>query len=426
MSVLLLMMKRHSFGGSKVNTTFAFLRYAAAMTRVLLILALLVFSVTAFSQSRIGKPDSSFGNQGTTQAGLCGLVTMLDFPDRSVLLVKQSQKTLTLLKLTRAGKWDTSFANQAVLRLTDWDVRYTQTVQQNNSDVLLVGVSDYQDFDRDFIPLRLVLVSAAGKVKFRVNLDLPRLDGVAAAAWVWSGQRLLLAFGDEANQRVVFVRYTLSNRGELDLDTSFATQGYAEFSVISPKILELLSAFGSGTPAVTAYSLAMDAAGNFALTGGIQFRGLHLFVAKFNKAGFLEPSFSQDGVDIDAYPNDIGYYRSLQIMPKGGVVFVSGTDNSPQGDKLTWYVDWFNERGVRVDSQGLDSLESGDFYAKTYPTGEVIFLDEQKVMLHTPNNKPRWLAAIPAKLEDFSLTTDKKLLLGYCQKNQLLIRRTTF
>ena len=396
------------------------------MTRVTLILALLVFSVTAFSQSQIGKPDSSFGNQGTTQAGVCGLQIMLDFPDRSVLLVKQSQKTLTLLKLTRAGKWDTSFANQAVLRRPDWDVQDTQVVQQNNSDVLIVG-SDRQGFAEDaFVSTRLVLVSATGKVKFRVNLDLPKFDEVAAYAWVWSGQRLLLAFDDEANQRVVFVRYTLSNRGELDLDTSFATQGYAEFSVITPKILELLSAFGSGTPAVTVHELDMDAAGNFALTGGIQFRGLHLFVAKFNNAGFLEPSFSQDGVDIDAYPNDIGSYHSLQIMPKGGVVFVSGTDNSPQGDKLTWYVDWFNEQGSRVDSQGLSSLESGDFYAKTYPTGEVIFLDEQKVMLHTPNNKPRWLAAIPAKLEDFSLTTDKKLLLGYCQKNQLLIRRITF
>ncbi len=396
------------------------------MTRVTLILALLVFSVTAFSQSRIGKPDSSFGNQGTTQAGVCGLLTILDFPDRSVLLVKQSQKTLTLLKLTRAGKWDTSFANQAVLRLTDWDMRYTQSVQQKNSDVLLVGVSDYQDFDRDLIPMRLVLVSAAGKVKFRVNLDLPRLDGVAAAAWVWLGQRLLLAYEDEANQRVIFVRYTLSIQGELDLDTSFATQGYAEFSVITPKMLELLSAFGSGTPAVTINGLDMDAVGNFALIGGIQFRGLHLFVAKLSNAGFLEPSFSQDGVDIDAYPNDIGFNRSLKIMPKGGVVFLAGTDNSPQGDKLTWYVDWLNERGEGLDSQDLSSLELQDVHAKTYQTGEVIFLIEQKIMLHTPNNKPRWLAAIPTKLEDFSLTTDKKLLIGHCEKNQLLIRRITF
>lgn len=398
-----------------------------------MILVLLSFSLLAFSQSRLGKPDASFGNKGVTQAGICGLTQMLELPNQGLFVVKQAKKTLTLLKLTRAGKWDTGFADRGVLRLPDWTSPdfYTQIVLQSNSDVLLVGKIDIGELADRRDGMRLVLVSALGKIKFQSRLEIPLLnkstaEQIKAREWVWSGNRLLLAYEDVDLQRLVFARYVLTSEGQLVLDTSFATEGYAEFSVVAPQVLSVLSALGSGTPYAYINKLDFNAAGDVALAGTIAFRFGYFYVAKLKNAGVLESRFGTSGLVIDKNSPDLGQYAQFRLLSNGGLVVVFGSDNSPQGDALNWSVEWLDQTGQSVDYQGLDILEYQNLRTWVFAGGQVLFADQQKLMLHRPKTKPFLIGVLPPNLEGLHLTTDNKILTASCEKNQLLIRRGTF
>lgn len=370
-----------------------------------------MFSFGAFSKPAFGSLDSSFGKKGIAQAGICGAKQILMLPDQSMIIFKQSKETMTLLKLTQSGLWDSTFANKGVLRIeSGWDAEQSRLVLQKNLDIALIS--------GDATNLQRMRISPLGRVLNQSKFDFPKLNDLAPSLVRWTRNNTFFAVY-QANQKLLIARYT----GQLELDTSFGTAGLTELSTITPAILAQLSAFGSATPSIEIMGLTVADDGSLILTATIDFVGRRLMLAKFRANGQLETGFADNGVDIDGLAYEISSYFAVRVLPNQGLVMFRGLDNSPQGDAEFYSALWFGATGSLEDSQTLGEAQSQNFRAWSFATGDVFLLENSKIKLLRNQAKPRQLIAKLQQLEILEQTTDGKVIIGECVKKQLLLRR---